>query len=311
MNIWSEWQDSLSLLYPANIKLFLLVTLNTLRQTFVVWVRYYWSLILLYSIFTAYAVSPGLGKDIDYLVNGLLFWSVLVAVVHRKFFVWLGYNLLVLFLCLWLSFLKWISVGILKLTNVETFDVFFITIGALVLLVGFIIAMRPSVGLKNYQYFDQYVFHSMISVALLYGIMQLYGTIYSPDYAVSTLILFMIMAVVSLFSIMFFLDGKVSIKNVLCSIYRALKMFFYNLPFICISLLLGFALFLAVGILFIAAVYGLGLLANTAMYHRVSNGLINVVFPFYHVCAALCGICFFGNLYVKKSQEQYKLYFDK
>ncbi|HEV2601072.1 MAG TPA: hypothetical protein VGT41_02135 [Candidatus Babeliales bacterium] len=299
MNILSEWKDSLSLLYPANIKLFLLVTLNTLRQTFVVWIRYYWSFILLYSVFAVSVLFPEFGLvELGY---GLLFWGTIIL-TYQKFSMWLLYYWMLLLLV-------WFLLP-LRLINVKEFESFLITIGLLILLVEFIIGMRPSVGLKNYEYFDQYAFHSIISVALLYGVWQLCGAMYSPNYAGTVFILLlMVMAVLSMFTIMFFLDGKVSIKNLLCSIYRALKMFLYNLPFICLLLLLGSVAFLAISKLFFGVVIWLASLVNIAMYpNTVFSDVLISAFLF---CVALVAICFFGNLYVKKSQEQYKLYFDK
>lgn len=47
MNLFVAWRDSLSLLQPKNFKLFFLVTLKTMVDTFKVWIKYFWWLIVL------------------------------------------------------------------------------------------------------------------------------------------------------------------------------------------------------------------------------------------------------------------------
>lgn len=47
MNLLPAWRDSLTILQPKNFKLFFLVTLKTMVDTFKVWIKYFWWLIVL------------------------------------------------------------------------------------------------------------------------------------------------------------------------------------------------------------------------------------------------------------------------
>lgn len=250
MNVWSEWKDSLSLLYPANLKLFLLVALNALRQAFIIWLQHFWMLI------------------------GLVLFCL---VLERS-----G------------------GIGVLRLAA--------ITVGSFALLVEFILAMRPSVGLKNYTYFNHYFSHLIACIALLYGTAGLYSVFMRKNAFVFNGMLAVFIAVMTVLAAMFFLDGKASIKNLLGSLYRALKMFFYNLPFICVSVVVGY-------LLFCMLFYGMSALifrvVDTTLYPTFYNYFFLLLSILFFFCVTSVGICFFGNLYVKKSQEQYTLYFDK
>ncbi|HEV2601074.1 MAG TPA: hypothetical protein VGT41_02145 [Candidatus Babeliales bacterium] len=313
MNIMSEWKDSLSLLKPANLKLFLLVTLNTLRQTFVARLRYSWPLIVLYSATALLFLFPPRASvgEVFKVIQGYIVLLGMILLAYQKYSIWLRYYCRFVILYLLLGILGYLFLFV----NPKAYEASWIVIGILVLLVEFVIAMRPSVGLKNYEYFDQYVFHSIISVALLNGIWQLYRTLYQvlvlPHSIVLNSMLLLVIAMISTFMIMFFLDGKLSLKNLLCSIYRALKMFFYNFPFICLSLLLIEGLLLGFMTLFLYVVSWLHRLVNPTEYLNVYTVLFIVPLYLFFFCIVLFTICFFGNLYVKKSQEQYKLYFDK
>ncbi len=50
MYLIQSWKDSLSLLAPKNLKLFLMVTAKTIKETYVGAVKYFWWFILLYAV---------------------------------------------------------------------------------------------------------------------------------------------------------------------------------------------------------------------------------------------------------------------
>lgn len=82
MNLFPAWLDSLTLFKPKNFKLFFLVTLKTMVDTFKVWIKYFWWLPIMEIVMvTSYLSNPWLRMAVTILIGML--WSVSVLLAAR------------------------------------------------------------------------------------------------------------------------------------------------------------------------------------------------------------------------------------
>jgi hypothetical protein len=147
-----------------------------------------------------------------------------------------------------------------------------------------VLCARPSVHIKNWRYVFSYWRHfiyylAIVSLALMifqvneYELLNTFTRLY--------LIFFMA----------FLLDSNAQANSVLLSCFRALKMLFYNLPFLMIPAVFFICLNKIFSYLYVFVPF--------LQYAEVF--LLPVLIFFY--------VCFYLNFYVKKKHEQFSLYF--
>lgn len=95
MQLLQSWKDSLKFFYPANLKLFGLLSLNTIVRTYSIWLRLFWPLfvvsiladVLPGAAFKIGSVHTSVGSLVSILAKFLLFMTLCLSVrpsVRRK-----------------------------------------------------------------------------------------------------------------------------------------------------------------------------------------------------------------------------------
>lgn len=235
MTLVQSWVDSLQLLKPKNLKLFVMVTLKSIIDAYKVYFKYFWWVILFIVIC---AVAPFYIQPQDYV-----FYNVQYK--HLFFFTscWL-YELLFLAACF---------------------------------------STRPSILQKDSSYFA-FQFKKII---LFWIFMPLFSWSSATYYGY-------------IFTVLFFADSHGGPKNFLLSLWKALKMIFFNLPLI---LIVGVAIYLC-GLIGIQCVAQLLAIYSIPVYPYL--------FLFVNVLGALLlpmSVCIFANIYIKRLHDQFDLYF--
>ncbi len=251
MFLLRSWKESLALFVPKNFKLFLLVTIKSAVETYGFLVYYFWWLMLLVLVFDMGCYYP------ECVLKGTT-WA-----------------------------------------RIET------TLKLLLLFVLFVL-VRPSVPLKNYTYIKQQIRKSLLGFLVIYGffymirpeigsfVMNSFSKLLGPSTAFNllyTLLIFiyddapLVILPVFVFSVLFFLDSVGSIKEFFLSVWRGIKMFFFNFPFCLLSIM-------------IVLLIWKGLLATFGIYGQY---LFFSFIPFV--------VSYFKNMYVKRLHDQFNLYF--
>lgn len=84
MNLLPAWRDSLTLFKPKNFKLFFLVTLKTMVDTFKVWIKYFWWLPVIEFVMPRFFLgfsNPWLSVAASILMS--ILWSVSILLAAR------------------------------------------------------------------------------------------------------------------------------------------------------------------------------------------------------------------------------------
>ncbi len=147
------------------------------------------------------------------------------------------------------------------------------------------LSVRPSVYLKNFGYFTQYLkhlFHFSIWAILFMA------TNYAVGFEFSLLSFFFI------FSVLFLLDSDGSIKASLYSLFRGLKMVWFNIPF-CVITIVVFKMFTFVLLFIVNLVF-----SNQLMTDEIVMLGVMAILPL--------PISFITNFYTKKVHDQFGLY---
>ena len=260
-----SWLDSLTLFLPSKFKLFSLATLKGIVSAYRILFLYFWPLLLA----TALA---------DYVFAQFFSGHIFLSIVP---------------LLLWLLF----------------FFVVYLTV-------------RPSIKLKNYNYYRDYpkyflyfILFSILAQSIsgifilatekvacsLCAIHPLLYTALMPLFIIPVLILFLMppsciiiyLSPLLTFAILFMLDSDGSLKEVMKSLLRALKMVWYNFPFCLITL----AIFLAIAI-GASDLIGIYLGYNSILLTPIFTSLLLVI-PLY----------FYTNFYKKRIHDQFSLYY--
>ncbi len=268
---FASWLQSLRIFAPAHGKLFFLVTLKTIIETYGILIKKFWWLFLLCVgtdiVYKTYAFTPTLYQAIG------IIW-----------------------------FLAWCLLGFVT----------FLTI-------------RPSISLKNYQYYGDhgmyygyFVLFTMISrfawpviVLMLKPVFEwsLIGSIIIKFFALPFLVapfslIPTIYASPFLMVLIFFsLDISLNFFAQLQIVYRSIKMVFYNYPFFIIIGMVSTASWLLMrNMLFSSLKYALLFSIDANILYIVSNDLAKLILPIF--------FCFVSNFYIKQVHEQFKRYFD-
>lgn len=271
MNLLPAWRDSLTLFQPKNFKLFFLVTLKTMVDTFKVWIKYFWWLlpVRLFPTILPYLLMP-----LNEAVRSQILQSI-VAVMN-------------------------LVPNIIYITLPSFSDVVIVTI---------LLAARPSVALKNCAYFRSYFWRALL-MAVVLRLPELLGEIILTIYwgqLIASPFIFRLMAVVLqllkwyiINYVLFFLDSDGSVKGFLRSWIHAAKMILFNFPFYGV-VLISYMIWNYANTLLGMYFYGLGDVGAIGM---IMQALIFVAVTFFFYCLLI-------NFYIKKLHDQFTLYFGK
>lgn len=260
-----SWKESIALFAPKQFKLFCLVTLKSIFESY--------KLIILH-------------------FGWLFALSALLDLSYSQFCLNLSY------LCL-LPLVGW-----------------FITI------FGMYLIIRPSIKRKGWNYYKDnwlkffyFIFFSIIAYSIPIAMLAAANKIVYLTQHIHTLFYYLLLPVLLIpilvtflmppnlivlyvsplltFLILFILDGDGSIKNVLKSVVRALKMMIYNYPF-CILIFILFVICSVSYTVLIANLFGVD---SFLLSPIVSNAFLPIP------------LCILTNFYVKRLHEQFGLYY--
>ena len=243
MKLIQAWAESLTLLKPENFKLFLLVTLKSIGQTYKVLFSKFWVLVI-----------ASLGMDLGA-------YYLLTQTGNPEFQV--------------SSFLL---IGLWVLIFIGA------TIALMALGMALFLIARPSVAIKDWNYLSNYWRH-FIYFFFAWFIALICKHLFLPFF------------IYWIFFVAFLLDSNGRLQLAGLSLWRALKMLWYNLPFVGITTILFSLLFFPFALLL---GYGQSILPLWMFILRFC--VVNLIqLPLL--------ICFYINFYVKKKHEQFNLYF--
>lgn len=279
MNLFVAWRDSLAILQPKNLKLFLLVTLKSMGDTFKVWIKYCSWLLLLYAVKLAaqfYIMATPAVEMPNFLVKVINFLGSLPTAVFL-----------------------------------------FIPSLLLIIRMSVLLAARPSTAIKNCAYFRAYFWRLLIiSIAyeLLY-VLGFYVSVMNAPHADSSIALRQTyVAIVSMLGFLgsfyfinaalFYFDGDGSVRSFCKSWLYAAKMTLYNLPFYIIFMVSNLILLMIPTYIYL---YGMHYMMQYSWAVIVIASILMLIIGFLELFI----LCFLTNFYVKKLHDQFTLYFGK
>jgi len=285
MQLLQSWSSSLAIFKPANLKLFLLVTLKSIIEAYKVLFAKFWHLVLAYIVVDFFLIR--------YLqTNQVSFFSG-VPFAQSPIFTWL------------------FVIGLVVVTSLVTFFMFLVS--------------RPSVTQKNYDYVFRYIKHFCYFILFVFLLRALAGLIMYPIITneqylfqvwVNRVFAFLQFSYSIIFSffILFFLDAKAGVNEAFLAMCRAVKMWFYTLPFTCIVALL-YILVVFFFVIFLPHVLHFLIVPGTTttladLYRLLVNHyLFQYFFGFLYTLGKIIPICFLTNFYIKNIHENFTLYF--
>ena len=263
MYVLHAWKSSLQILIPRNFKLFLLVTLKTIMSTFKSYLKYGWPFILIVGFGMGMFVSLNKPEFIEAFREGTISDTT--------------YWLLAAFLLVFIL--------------AYVFSNFLVAIFA-----------RPSVDQKNCAYLRAFTWRYFMGYILLntffmivYGILstdwsQVGADMWQEQLVTTTMpgnlvqhFFVLVWYITNLFGILFYLDLGGSFSSIFKSIWFAIKMTFYNVPFVAI----------VAGVLLLGA--------------RIGDDYVQIL-SYLHIILYPLVFCFITTLYTKKVHDQARLY---
>lgn len=202
--LFQSWKESLSLLRGQNAKLFRLVTLKTIIQSYKVYFKHFWWLLVLSGLLDIIS-SRYFGSHGFFLLIPLLSWLITIfamylvirpSIKHKGWDYYKDYFKKFFYFTLYSFSFTLSLVGILMMLALAVF------------------LIKPS----------------LVENMILDNTHYLGTILLTPFLLPSSLIIVFVSPLLT-FCIFFMLDGDGSIKNFFKSIGRALKMGFYNYPF--------------------------------------------------------------------------------
>jgi len=245
MRLVQAWKNTLTLFYPTNFNLFILITIKSIIEAYKIIICYWWWLLL--------------------LIGGTsLFW--------------------------------W--------NNTKFFDFFSIAFYYLFIFV-FSLATRPSVAKKNIAYFRSYFIlffptvAGFLSIKLLGMLLvKIIGIKMGQRQSIYLLIKSFSYAT-QVFFIFFFLDSTHSIKELLPSLFRSVKMTIYNYP-VC----------LIFGLIILGLEIAFSFFAGSFLFAWGQVGLLLRIISLTNMLVFTpLQLSIFANIYIKKLHEQFDYYF--
>lgn len=273
MNLFVAWRDSLTILQPKNFKLFFLVTLKSMVDTFKVWIKYFWWLILIQW------ASPGLW--FRFFGSSFLFFYAM----------WLNFfNLL---------FLVSILLAARPSVAIKNCAYFRSYIWRIIYILPVSIPMHIGADYLMHTMFRPYVSEAttltlgLIATTLLIGILNWSVKVYIINYA------------------LFVLDTDGSIMQTLKSLLYAAKMIAYNYPFYIIVYFIDAVIRSADHLLWYNIATMGGAENMYAISSPIGFQALWYVRMFIYGLFTLFMYCLLVNFYIKKLHDQFTLYFGK
>lgn len=177
-----------------------------------------------------------------------------------------------------------------------------ISFAASVASVFFLVAARPSVGIKNFEYFRHNMLRALWLIVVSMGLGLLLMLPMLVPFIISAIILAFLPAFFDL-SILFYLDYTDGVLN---AFKRAFRMIVYNYPLFVIYVG-GLTI---VGMLIVMPMTIVNFKADIVDVDRVSSGLLftNIITSIWKMLFALMIKCVAVNLYIKRIHDQSELY---
>ena len=276
MTLIQAWIDSLQLLKPKNLKLFVLVTIKSIIEAYKLMFRFFWWLIpLFFGVFLLLAlIGP-------YTIPN--YYGPIEAIGDMN--------------------LRWLNGNIGPIIDI-LFTLLFL---------GMCFLTRPSIMQKDWNYlFTHYrkIIFYWIIYALVYAI---FAELFSPEkmivwdyplwYPTFYYISSFIIAVFQIFLILFFADSVGGLRNFLRSFWNSLKMIIFNTPLI---IIIGSFLYIP----FVIDI-GYGLYSQNILNYSLFLKYYHLIFILIAILLLPIFICPFANIYIKKVHDQFDLYFGK
>lgn len=280
MHIFSSWRDSLMLFKPQSFKLFGLVTLKAVVETYKTLFTNFWWLIVLYGgvdFGLAYVNTYG---DQQSLIARYAEWALLSA------------DLLYVLLLFVLFLIIRPSVQPKNWAYVRSYWKQFIFFTVLVFVM--LILSGSPFGLEiGPDDASVYLIHEMLGLAQLSALL-------APLIVVSPLFI-----VVSAF----LLDSDGSVKESLLSMWRGLKFCLFNYPFLVLSLLFFYYIFywVHITIFYVIGMFNMPVIAIMGSEYAVMP-VFNII-TYISMLLWPLPLCFGINFYVKRLHEQFDTYF--
>lgn len=289
--VGQQWLDSLKVFLFKNFKLFVIVTLNAWLQGAKTFFFHFWWLIFVYLFFS--------NHDFNQMLHSILksFFAEDNALVSffKEMGTMLGFA----------QFYSSIAYYEIKLMGIRFHPrVFFECLPYFLML----LAIRPSVKQKTYKYYFSYVLQYIIfvfflmivsvSVGLLYKYLPVIFGTHIARFSLAILFLFeqewelFAYSPLLIFAGFFYLDSDGGLLDGLKSLWRGLKMGFYNLPFIVLTFIFAQ--------IFIWEIVPYLPIPNV-LYGIVGIALVWFIYIFY--------ASWLNNFYIKEAHESYEVYF--
>lgn len=208
MTLFQAWADSLTLLRPKNFKLFMLVTLKSIVETYKLLLRYWWWLYVLIGIVT-YGIESG------------SFIKIFLHLAPHYSFNYI-YALLIFFQ----SFFLYVMMFVTYLTVQPS------------------VSQKNFVYFYSYVVHILYLFMSLLG-SLVFLASLLFSFSVHVKWPWSSFLLRSLFLLSQIFMPFFFFDSSPGIKNLIHSAFNSIKMFVFNIPLVLLALVLcvGFTLF--------------------------------------------------------------------
>lgn len=190
----------------------------------------------------------------------------------------------------------------------------------LIIYLPFIVSLivRPSIKLKTLEYFLDYKFNFLLwgfiavfNLAIFVGALSFFPVFIKPQFGllISCPIIFAF-SVAQIFFVMFWLDSRLSIKNLFLSCNRATKMFIFDfLPIYFIFLVIPYYIFIFLTHI-LARILGVGSFLNYFAKHLASaQGPVFLTEQILVLAIYIFVACFLVNFYTKKIHDKFNFYF--
>lgn len=235
--LFQSWKESLSLVMGENAKLFSLVTIKTIFESYKTYFKHFWWL-LLFSGALDIISARYFGTHGPFLVLPLVSWLITIFGMY-----------LVVRPSIKQKGLEYYKDNIKKFFSFALYSLSFslFLVGMLMLLALMVFLIKPSlmesIILENTHYL---------------------GTLLLTPFLLPSSLIIVFVSPLLTFCILFMLDGDGSIKNFFKSMLRALKMGFYNYPF-CLLFLVLFLAFSFAAQLAMHLIFGHPTILNSAI----------------------------------------------
>lgn len=280
MNVLQSWANCLTLFKPASLKLFLLVTLKSIIETYtILFTRFWWAVLIFVVLVLVSSLNIATQESVWHSILLLLLLRLLTMVVMT----------FLLYLLIRPSVLKknieYIKGYVSHLLTVLLF--FSVVILAIGLMIGIIAGLTTALvgDRSNVVPFNWQFMYVLVWLLITY------------------------ISIVMPFFYFFFLDSDGRFSSAWRSAMRACKMILYTLPFIAVvytmTHVVGYALHYAMTILM--GKLPQFMVISGAYQIAYVQGLIAILIV---LCTPIMG-CFWNNFYIKNIHENFDLYFKR